>query len=194
MKFFCSILPCYKKIVVCFSFILLLAGLFEYAHTQERLEYKVKAAFLYNFAKFVEWPDLQENDPTLPFILGVLGGDPFGPELDIISSKNINGRHILIKRFQTIDDVTACNMLFIGLSRPAMLKEALKKIHGQPILSIGETEDFAQSGGIIGFVEKQNRIRFEINLKAAQSAGLNISSKLLKLAIIVEPKEDSDSL
>lgn len=194
MKIYNSILICYKNLIVFFLSVLLLAGLSGDANAQHQLEYKIKAAFLYNFAKFVEWPNLKDLDPSLPFIVGVLGDDPFGPELEAIRKKNIRGRRILIKHFETIDDVFACHILFISFKDSNLVKEALKKIREKQILTIGETEGFAKSGGTIGFVEKQNKIHFEINRKSAASVGLSISSKLLKLAIIVETEEGNDLL
>jgi hypothetical protein len=125
----------------------------------------------------------------VPFVIGVLGDDPFGPELDAIQEKTINGRQITIKRFQTIDDILLCHLLFFSFGEKEMVKKALQKINNKNILTVGEAEGFAQTGGMIGFVQEQNKIRFEINRAAAANAGLTISSKLLKLAIIVEAEE-----
>jgi hypothetical protein len=155
------------------------------------LEYRVKAAFLYNFAKFVEWPDQEKADPCLPIIIGILGDDPFGPELDTIRKKTINSHHITIKHFDKSEDITGCHLLFISHTGLDEIRKALQKTNSRPVLTIGETEGFARSGGVIGFIEQQNKIRFEINRAAAARAGLTISSKLLKLAVIIETEEGS---
>ncbi|MFH2065235.1 MAG: YfiR family protein [Pseudomonadota bacterium] len=129
----------------------------ETAGAQDNLEYRIKAAFLYNFAKFVEWPNPDDKGSSMPFVIGVLGDDPFGPELDAIEQKTINGRQISIKRFGTIDDVSVCHLLFFSFEEPEKVKKALRKISNQNILTVGEAVGFAQTGGMIGFVEKEKK-------------------------------------
>lgn len=150
------------------------------------LEYRVKAAFLYNFAKFVEWPGPDEAKASLPFVIGILGHDPFGPELDPIREKTINGRHIAVKHFDNPEDISGCDLLFVSHTDSEEIQRALEQTDTKPILTIGDAEGFAKAGGMIGFIEQQSKIRFEINRKAAARAGLAISSKLLKLAVIVD--------
>ena len=146
-------------------------------------EYRLKAAFLYNFAKFVEWPAEASSDEKSAFILGVLGeNDPFGPALESIRGKTVRGRTLTIKRFEGLQDLAACHILFIASSEKEQLEGALEFLEGSSVLTVGEMERFAEMGGIINFVVKKNRLRFEINLDAGRRAGLEISSQLLNLA------------
>jgi len=149
-------------------------------------EYQVKAVFLYNFAEFVEWPPGAFDDSHSPLIIGILGEDPFGAYLDeAVRDATVNSRPMAIRRFRRVEDVTACHILFIGLSEPAQLREALSGLKGRSILTVGEADGFSQLGGMIRFVVENNRIRLRINLDAAKAAGLSISSKLLRPATIV---------
>jgi YfiR/HmsC-like len=191
MKIYNIILKLYKNLIVCLLSALLLTVLFGYANAQQKLEYKVKAAFLYNFAKFVEWPGLKKADPSLPFVIGVLGDDPFGPELDNIQSKFIGGRRIAVKRFETIDNYEPCHILFVNFGEKNILKKMLLQIKNKNVLTVGDAEGFAKTGGMIGFIQKQNKIRFEINVTAAEQSDIKISSNLLKLATIVDTEKEN---
>lgn len=191
MKSHNTILKLYKNLIVCLSSALLLTGLFGYANAQQKLEYKVKAAFLYNFAKFVEWPDLKNADSSYPFIFGVLGDDPFGSELDNIQNKVVAGRPISIKRFASLDDYKPCHILFINIEEKDILKTMLLQLKNKNVLTVGDAEGFAKTGGMIGFIEKKNKIRFEINVIAAEQSDIKISSNLLKLATIVDTKKEN---
>ena len=145
-------------------------------------EYRLKAAFLYNFAKFVEWPAEALSDENSTFILGVLGEDDPGPALESIRGKTVKGRTLTIKRFESLQDLADCHILFITSSERQDVERALESLEGSSVLTVGEMERFAEMGGIINFVVKKNRLRFEINLDAGRRAGLEISSQLLKLA------------
>jgi hypothetical protein len=148
-------------------------------------EYQVKAAFLYNFAKFVEWPADAFPSPEAPFTVCVIGDDPFGPDLDaVLEGKEIAGHPMTTKRPLPEGDLTSCQMLFASAregGQPAALFVAPRA--GR--LTIGEAPGFTKAGGIIRFVMEAGKVRFEINPDAADKAGLKISSKLLKLARIV---------
>jgi len=151
-------------------------------------EYQVKAAFLYSFAKFVQWPDDAFGKPEGPFVVGVLGDDPFGAVLDqTLEGKTVLNRPVVIKRFGKVEDVQA-QILFVGASERRDLARVLKVLRGRAILSAGETEGFAENGGIVGFKTQDRRVRFEINLARAEEARLRISSQLLKLATIVSSR------
>ena len=155
-------------------------------------EYQVKAAFLYNFAKFVEWPGDATEGGGPALIIGVLGDDPFGPALDdTVSGKSVNGRGLEVKRFSQIGDLEPCQVLFVGTSMMPRLPEILSRVRGSPVLTIGEADKFAQDGGIVRLVTENNKVRFEINVDAAERAGLRISSKLLALARIVHQGEQT---
>ncbi len=152
------------------------------ADPQPLREYRIKAAFLYNFAKFVEWPSeaFEDNDSTL--ILGVFGDDPFGAALQSLRGKTVRGRRLTIKRFDSLLDLDQCHILFITASGQQQQQEALESLQGSNVLTVGEMQRFAQMGGIINFVIRKNKLRFEINLNAGKRAGLVISSQLLKPA------------
>src|SRR5437899_6860845 len=149
-------------------------------------EYQIKAAFLYNFAKFVEWPADAFADPHAPIVLGVVGEDPFGSVLDkIVLGKTVNGRGLVIKRLKPGSDLRNCHILFVSSSERKHMSQILESLQGSSVLTVGETDRFAQSGGVINFIFEENKVRFEINSETAARAGLKISSKLLALARIV---------
>ncbi len=145
-------------------------------------EYEIKAAFLYNFAKFIEWPEAAFSDTSAPIVFGVLGDDPFKEYLDALEGKKIKDRPIEVKRFKNIMDVEMVHVIFISISENTHLKEILAHFADQYTLTVGDVNGFTENGGIINFVNKRNKIRFEVNMDASESAHLKISSKLLKLA------------
>ena len=143
------------------------------------LEYRVKAAFLYNFAKFIEWPAQDSG----PIVLGVLGRDPFGTILDqTVEQKTINGRPVVVRRFAGVPQAKECHILFVGASEKARLGEILPKLASFGILTVGERRGFLQAGGMVDFVVEDNNVHFEINPEAVRRAGIHISSNLLKLS------------
>lgn len=147
-------------------------------------EYEVKAAFLYNFAKFVEWPPAELATSDAPLVIGLLGADPFGHTLDlIVADKHIGGHPLIIKRFRDASDAEGCHILFVGASDPAALARVGLVLARHAVLTVGEMQGFNQQGGIIQFVIEDNKVRFQINLAAADKAGLKISAQLLKLAL-----------
>jgi hypothetical protein len=149
-------------------------------------EYQVKAAFLYNFAKFVEWPDGTFANSASALTVCVLGKDPFGKVLDdAILGKRIAGHPAILARAKRIQDLPECQIVFVSDSDSAQLPEILRGLQGRKALVVGESENFAGSGGAIQFVLEANRVRFAINTDAADRAGLKVSSKLLALATIV---------
>jgi len=161
------------------------------AHATRPSEYQVKAAFLYNFAKFVEWPAEAFADTSAPIILGVLGQDPFGVVLEqTIQGKTVRGRTLVIRRFERIQDVEVCHVLFVSSSEEKHLARILEGLKGSGVLTVSEMEQFARNGGIIQFIMQENKVRFEINVDAAERAGLKISSKLLKLSRVVTDERE----
>jgi hypothetical protein len=156
------------------------AGLEADAHPGE---YAVKAAFLYNFARFVEWPP---ELPPGPFVVAVLGTDPFGSALDsTFANKSIQGRQLDIRRVTRPEDAGDAQVVFIATTEARQLREILKALGSASVLTVGESEGFALAGGIVGFRMSGNRVRFDINLGQASRARLRISSELLKLARVV---------
>jgi hypothetical protein len=148
-------------------------------------EYQVKAAFLYNFAKFVEWPAQTFPADDSPVVIGILGKNPFGEDLErTVRDKSINGRPLAVRSLASLDDpvLKHCQIIFIHPAEKGRLGEILARLKGTPALTVSETEGFTQSGGMINFVMEGRKVRFEINDAAAARAGLKISSKLLSLA------------
>ena len=151
------------------------------APSETPTEYQVKAAFLYNFAKFVEWPD--QPNPSVQ--LCTVGDDPFGNILEeTVKGKTLNGHPIAVKRFKAGENARGCQIAFIGVPERET-RPVLDMLQGASTLTVGESPNFAKEGGIINFVLEGNKVRFEINVAAAQQARLKISSKLLSLARIV---------
>jgi len=152
-------------------------------------EYQVKAAFLYNFAKFVEWPPEAFASETAPIVIGVLGDSPFGTDLEkMIKGKTINGRELRV-RLVSMVELKQCQMVFICRSEKKRVNEAFSALKGKSTLTISEMERFTESGGMINFVMEGNKVRFEIKGDTARQAGLKISSKLLSLALKKERKQ-----
>jgi hypothetical protein len=152
-------------------------------------EYLIKAGFIYNFAKFVDWPSTSFSQPDAPIVIGVLGTDPFGNVLDrIVADKKIGSRGFVVRRYKwgkDLKDLRDCQILFVSASEKAHTEEIVEFVKWLPILTIGETPGFAERGGVIRFTLEDNRVRFEVNVDAAHKANLNISSRLLTLAKII---------
>lgn len=149
-------------------------------------EYELKAAFIYNFAKFAEWPPGSFTSHSDPLQMCVLGNNSLRAELQsIVADKNIGSRPLQVRRVE-IFEIKGCHVLFIGAMESYRLQQALQAAQGASILTVGDTAGFLDQGGIINFIFDQNRIRFEVNLKAAQVAHLQLSSKLLSLAKSVQ--------
>ena len=150
-------------------------------------EYLIKAGFIYNFANLVQWPSNAFAQPDSPIVIGILGEDPFGTILDrVLQGKKVNGRSFVVKRLKSPADLKECHILFVSSSEMTRLAEAIHLVKGMPILTIGEIPGFAKRGGIINLVLEDNKVRFEVNVEAAKEADLNISSRLLALARIVQ--------
>jgi len=157
------------------------------ASAQETLpEYQVKAAYLFNFLKFVEWPEEAFPDPLAPIVIGICGEDLFGNSLpQVIIGKTVQGRDLIIHRYHTGEDLRGAHILFISPSEKKRLPLILSSLHGASVLTVADMEGFLEGGGIIQFVSENNRVRFAINTDAASKAKLKMSSKLLSLARIV---------
>lgn len=154
-------------------------------------EYDVKAAFLFNFSQFVDWPEPAFADARAPLVIGVLGSDPFGGGLDeIVRGESVNGRPLVVRRYQRVADVDTCHILFIDRSEQERLGDILASLRGRSILTVGDFDGFARAGGVVRFVTAGNKIRLHVNLDAARAANLTISSKLLRPAIIVAGGQD----
>ena len=149
-------------------------------------EYAVKAAYLYNFAKYVEWPPGTFASADAPLLICIVGDNPFGDALAALSGKMIENHPVEISRLSVTTDLNPCHIVFVSRAEQGRLKALLTRLARQPILTVSDISDFAQTGGMIGLVEADQRIRFDINLTATRQAHLKLSSQLLKLATIVE--------
>jgi hypothetical protein len=144
-------------------------------------EYRVKAAFILNFARFIYWPADGYGDGGV-LIVGIVGDDPFGGSLDQLNGNTVNGHPIVIRRLKAGDYLKTCQILFVSSSERNRLGKILESVKGGSVLTIGELPQFNQAGGIIKFVIQDDKVRFEINTGAAGQARLRISSKLLALS------------
>jgi hypothetical protein len=154
---------------------------------QPSREYDLKAVFLFNFVTFVEWPQAARPDKG-PFIIGVLGQDPFGAALDeVIAGEKFRQAPLQARRCRTLEEAGQCHILFISASEAARLPAIMKELRNRPVLTVSDLPQFLEAGGIIAF-STDARIQLHINPPAAQHAGLTISSKLLRVAKVVEAK------
>ena len=150
------------------------------------LEYKVKAACLYNFVKFVEWPTNSFTNETAPVVFGVLGDDPFDGALDgAVAGRTVNSRPVQIVRFASLAEFErgpTCHLLFVSSTLKSQWADVRAKLQGHSVLTVAEQDTFLNDGGVIRFLNENNKVRFSVNLEAARAANLTISSELLKLA------------
>ena len=160
------------------------------SETRPPTEYEVKAAFIYNFARYIQWP--KESDTNKPFVIAVIGKDPFGVALDdAVSGQKVQGRPVVIKRFTKIEDAPNCDILFVCASESDRLHQIFGVLHQAPVLTIGDIDRFAELGGMINLRTEDNRIRFEVNVQAIGRAGLKAGSQILRLArIVTEARSD----
>jgi YfiR/HmsC-like len=157
------------------------------AQQSKPTEYDVKAVYLYNFGKFVEWPPSAASSNSNTFSLCVLGNDPFGAALDrTVAGEKIAGRKAVARRISKPQEAQDCQILFISASENERLKPILQALAGRPVLTVSDMPEFCLRGGMIQFELEGNRVRFQVNLGAARSAALSLSSELLKVATAVK--------
>jgi hypothetical protein len=170
------------------------------ADSAKSKEYQIKAAFLYNFIKFVDWPEEKTSDSNEPIIIGIIGKDPFGRVFEPIKNKKVKNRIVVIKRFKSFESIQKlgehdkaefdrninylrkCHLLFVCSSEKDKVKEVLALVKDHSVLTVADTKGFLESGGIINFLMEDKKVHFEINVTAAKKSKLKISSKLLRLA------------
>jgi hypothetical protein len=176
--------------ITCLLFAMALGSHAEGLDSSDSSEYLIKAGFIYNFAKLVEWPASAFTQSDSPIVIGILGDDPFGPMLDrIVADKKINGRGFVVKRLKWSKDLRGlrdCNILFVSSSEREHADTVVDAMKSLPVLTIGDAAGFARRGGIINFLLEDNKVRFEVNVEAAKHADLAVSSRLLTLARIVQ--------
>lgn len=154
-------------------------------------EYQLKAVFLFNFTRFVEWPPKAFPQSTSPIVIGLLKDDELAPFLEeAIRNESSSGHPLVLRRFRKVEDVDSCHLLFIRSSDKGDLKPAFGKAESMSILTVGDAAGFAEQGGMIELVTESGKTRIRVNLEAARAAGLTISSKLLGLAEIVSPDDN----
>jgi hypothetical protein len=157
----------------------------------ENDEYRVKAAFLFHFAQFVDWPPGTFKEANTPLTYCTLGQDPFAGELDrTLAGKIIGSRRVKVEHVQKIQETQRCQILFVGLREKKSLLAELSNLKEEAVLTVGDSDQFARQGGMIGFFTEENKICFEINVEAAERSKLKISARLLGLAkrVLGSPK------
>lgn len=152
---------------------------------------QIKVAYLYHFLQLVKWPGEEALPADGPFVIGVVGKDPFGESLEALTKKKVRGRSVIVKRFADIGRIESCHLLFVGTSA-GHVHDVLRRLEGSTTLTVSDLREFVGQGGMVGFVltpaENENgvKVRFEINLDMARKKGLQVSSKLLELATYVK--------
>ncbi len=163
----------------------LFIAIFSSGQSKTASEYQVKAVFLYNFTQFVDWPSSSFSGPEDPFVIGIVGDDPFSSYLDeTIAGEKVGTHPLVIKRFSDARDISRCHMLYVNSEDPEWVRRVLTSVSHRNILTVSDLPDFNRLGGIIRFFTEDKRIRLQINLEKSKDAQLNISSKLLSVAKI----------
>ena len=178
--------PCFQAgvaLTLAIVFGLLIAPV--HASTPVQSEYALKSRFLYNFCRFIEWPDSAFGSPNEPFIIGIVGDDPFGPFLnETVKGKKYHNRPIWIDHFRAPAEIRHCHLLFVSRGNAGRIDPILAAVAGKSVLTVSETEDFLSNGGMITLRAEQNRVRLKLGAEAIHSANLVVSSKLLRVAEI----------
>lgn len=189
-------LPSWRAAVLALiSFCIISGAAITPAQSDSPSEYQVKAAFLLNFAKFVDWPSSTYATPQTPFAVCVLGDDPFGSVLDnTLAGKSLGSRSVAIRRIRDFVEARRCQIVFVSSSESRHYADVVEAVRGARVLLVGETDGFASAGGAIEFTLESNHVRFAINPEAAQREGLTLSSKLLMLAHIVHDGSVRDTV
>ena len=201
----------YIFVVLALALILAPLAVEGWANSAQNREYQIKAAFLHNFIKFVDWPKEKAADSNEPITIGIIGKSPFGNAFEPLKTKKLKGRSVVIKRFKSfeelkksgekdkteldrkIEDLRKCCLLFICSSEKENLGEIIDSVKDSSVLTVGDTKGFLEAGGIINFLMEEEKLRFEINVTAAEHAKLKIRSKLLRLAKrVVEEKSSGE--
>ena len=148
-------------------------------------EYKVKAVFLYNFTHFIDWPESVFDDEYSPFIIGVIGSNPFGNNLEeAIAGERLRSHIMRVQYFDSVDEIIDCHILYINTRDPDEMKRILAGVAKRSILTVSDTPNFIRWGGMVRFFTEESKIRLEINNTLAKARAIKISSKLLRVAIV----------
>lgn len=160
------------------------------AQTATSQEYQVKAAFLFNFAQYTQWPSNSFPEATSPLVIGIIGNDPFGAMLDeLVRGEKVNGHPLVVQRYRHVEEIKACHILFTSESERKRVEDLFAQTKGRSILTVGDTEPFVRQGGMVRFYTESGKIRFEINVEATKQSHLEVSSRLLRLARVAPPNK-----
>ena len=172
------------RLILSLAWLVLLFGVVSPAHGQQTEEYRVKAAFLFHFIQFVDWPAEGSGDENKPITVCTVGGDPFDGDLEAtLKGKSIGARPIQIRHLKKPEEVQACQVVFVSGGERKKVLLALDPFKNPAILTVGEDDVFIKQGGMIGFcTDRSNKVRFDVNVDAATHAKLKVSSRLLALA------------
>jgi hypothetical protein len=170
---------------------LMLAGR-PFAQASKPLDYEVKAVYLHNFGRFVMWPPT-DAAADAPFNICVLGRDPFGQTLDAtVAAELIDGKPVMTRRIARVEELTGCRIVFVSLSEDHQVPAIVRTLERAGVLTVSDMPRFVDRGGMIQFVSADNKVRFQINIAAAQRAGLALSSELLRVAVSVKTAEQPE--
>jgi hypothetical protein len=171
-------------VVLCAVLVLMCGGRVDAARD---LEYPVKAEFLERFTRFIKWPDTSFAEPDSPFVVCVVGENPFGGYHGrLLRQRRIQARRAELRLIPDPDHIDACHLVFIARDERRHIASILEHTSGKPILTVGDTPGFAQAGVLVNLYIESSNVRFEINVSAVKDSGLKFSSKLLKLARLVD--------
>ena len=174
-----------RKLIACVAAFALLVSPCGGAARLEPTEYGLKSVFLYQFCRFMEWPRSAFSSPTDPFVIGILGDDPFGPLLnEAVQGEMYHGHPIRIERYHSPREIKRCQLLFISRSGMDQVDDVLSAVAGKSIVTVGETEGFLDHGGMIALTAEHNRVRLRVNASSLRAANVDVSSKLLRVAEI----------
>jgi hypothetical protein len=167
------------------AFLVLWGATASRAEVGQLTENQVKAAYLFNFAKFVEWPGSAFVGPGAPLVIGIIGKGPYGEAHEALSGRTAKGRRVVIRQLTRADEAAGCQILFIAASEKPRLQEILRALPASGVLTVSDLKNFCRTGGMIGLITRGEKLQFEINVANAERAGLKLSSQMLKLAVSV---------
>ena len=165
------------------SVTLLPQRIFSQSQSEPKGEYALKAVFLFNFCRFIDWPKSAFASPNEPIIIGVVGEDPFGPLLkEAVQGETSRGRAIQIAHYSKPEGIGHCHLLFVSQSEAGLTEKILRSVNGKSVVTVGETDAFLDHGGMIALTAEKNHVRLHINPSLLRAASLDVSSKLLRVA------------
>jgi hypothetical protein len=175
----------FRKFCACVAALALVTLPVEGAARLDPTEYGLKSVFLYQFCRFMEWPSSAFSSPNDPFVIGIVGDDPFGDLLpEAVEGEKYHGRPIRIEHYRSPRDIKKCHLLFVSRSEVDRMAEILAQVAGKNTVTVGETDGFLDRGGMIALSSDHNRVRLRVNTSSLRAANVDVSSKLLRVAEI----------